>query len=502
VKPDHIAVVGAGVGGLTAAIDLARQGLAVTVLERASAPGGKMREVAGVDAGPTVLTMRFVFDELFAAAGASFDGALKLKPLPILARHAWGEGERFDLHADLKASTEAVAAFAGRAEAERFKQFAADARTIYRTLKDTYLTEQRPNPVSLANRIGFHRPGALLAIRPFDTLWRALGTYFHDPRLRQLFARYATYGGSSPFLSPATLMLIAHVEQQGVWTIDGGMQRLAEALAKLATRTGCRLRFNAHVAAIDVRAARAHAVRLASGETIEADAVVLNADAAALAQGLFGSAARTGDSLRLSERSLSAMTWSIIAETQGFPLDRHNVFFSTDYAREFETLFAARKMPADPTVYVCAQDRGHTAPKGRERLLILINAPATGDTSDFSQEIETCETNVFQRLNRSGLTLRNKESTVTTPADFHRLFPGTGGALYGRATHGWMASFQRPEAKTAIANLYLAGGSTHPGAGVPMAALSGKLAARRLIADSRSTRTSRPAATFGGTLMR
>jgi 1-hydroxycarotenoid 3,4-desaturase len=191
----------------------------------------------------------------------------------------------------------------------------------------------------------------------------------------------------------------------------------------------------------------------------------------------------------------------MVAETQGFPLLHHNVFFSNDYAAEFEDIFKRARIPEAPTVYVCAQDRGDgTAQPDKDRLFLLVNAPATGDRAQFSSEdIASCETRMLGLLQRCGLTVKPLTSRVTTPADFHRLFPATGGALYGRASHGWMASFQRPGSATKIPGLYLAGGSTHPGAGVPMAALSGRLAARRLVSDRASTRRFHRAAICGGT---
>ena len=497
-------IIGAGIGGLACAIDLAMQGLPVTVVERAATSGGKMRETvldgAAIDSGPTVFTMRWVFDALFDAAGTSLDAHLTLRPLEILARHAWSEEERFDLFADPRRAAEAVGAFAGAAEARSFLAFCAEARTIYQTLKEPFLAAQRPNPVSLSARIGLHRPGALLGIRPFDTLWSALSRHFQDPRLRQLFGRYATYSGSSPFVSPATLMLIAHVEQDGVWTIAGGMQRLAEALENLARAHGVVFRFGQEAAKIAVEKGRAAAVVLTSGERLQADAVVVNADTAALAQGLLGDGvARSVAPLVAADRSLSAVTWAMTAEACGFDLLHHNVFFSQDYRREFDQLFSQSRLPDAPTVYVCAQDRGDGITARTERLFLLMNAPANGDQQSFSpEEIATCQTRVFGLLEQCGLQIQPQSMVVTTPADFHRLFPATGGALYGRASHGWRASFQRPGSATSIPGLYLAGGSTHPGAGVPMAALSGRLAAQRLISDRASTQVFRRAAISGG----
>ncbi|HSJ98116.1 MAG TPA: phytoene desaturase family protein [Myxococcota bacterium] len=495
----RVVVIGAGIGGLAAAVELAREGLDVVVVERRPVPGGKMREAiaAGrpIDSGPTVFTMRRVFDELFECAGASLEAALTLRRADVLARHAWGPGERLDLHADIARSSAAIGEFAGAAEARRFDAFAASAQGIYRTLEQPYLRSPRPTPLSLTRRIGFGRLGELWRIRPFTTLWRALDGYFRDPRLRQLFGRYATYCGSSPFLAPATLMLVAHVEQDGVWLVEGGMQRLAEALAALAGRLGVRIEYGTAAAEILVERGRTGGVRLDDGRRHDADAVVANADVAALAQGLLGSqVSRAVPPVPASARSLSAITWSLVGRAAGFPLLRHNVFFAGDYAAEFDDLFRRRQVPGSPTVYVCAQDRADVPPDAppaaAERLMCLINAPATGDdASRPATEFESCEERTFRQLERCGLEVhRTATATVTTtPRDFARMFPGTGGALYGQASHGWQASFRRPGSRSRIPGLYLAGGSTHPGPGVPMAALSGRLAAASLIEDLAST---------------
>lgn len=491
-----IVIVGAGIGGLTAAALLAAAGEDVVVCEAAATPGGKLRELTidgrALDAGPTVFTMRWVFEAIFAAAGASLDDHLTLRPVTTLARHAWGPDARLDLFADLNASADAIGVFAGAAEATRFRAFTAEARRTYTTLERSFLDAPATNPLGLTARIGLSRPGDLLSIRPFETLWSALGGYFHDPRLRQLFGRYATYSGASPFLAPATLMLIAHVENSGVWQVDGGMHRIARALEALSVKHGATFRYAAPVAEIVVGRGGVEGVVLAGGERIDAAAVVVNADPQALASGRFGPAAsRAVATMPARDRSLSALTWTLVAETSGFPLSHHNVFFADDYQAEFDTIFARHRLPATPSVYVCAEDRGDTsAGQGPERLHMIVNAPATADGRGLTTgEIEACESATFAMLAHSGLKVATTaDATVrTTPADFAALFPATGGALYGRASHGWRASFQRPGSTTRIPGLYLAGGATHPGAGVPMAALSGRLAAKALLSDRSST---------------
>ena len=515
----HAVIVGAGIGGLSAAATLAAQGLRVTVLERGPAPGGKMREVvaggAAMDAGPTVFTMRWVFEELFAACGATLESRLKLIPTDLLARHGWTDGARFDLWADPARSADAVAAFAGPDEARRFTAFAARAARVYRALERPFIAGQKPGMAELLGRLGLSRLPALLETTPFRSMAAALAGSLRDPRLRQLFGRYATYCGSSPYAAPATLMLVAHVELEGVWLVEGGMHRLARALEALGAEHGAAFRYGAHVAEVEVGRDGAQAVRLATGERIAADAVVFNGDVGALAAGLLGEGARAAcPPVPRAERSISALVWSANARTQGFPLDRHSVFFRAgDYAEEFRAIFDRRTVCAEPTVYVCAQDRGagRPDPQGPERLHIHVNAPADGDIAAMGpEEIERCRTATLSLLSRCGLTLAltPDNSVLTDPAGFETLFPGTGGALFGRATHGAFGTFRRPGARTRVPGLYAAGGSAHPGPGVPMAAMSGRLAAAALLADlaqkdraarpRASTRPARPAAISGG----
>lgn len=512
---DRVVVVGAGIAGLATAIRLAAQGVAVTVVETAEHTGGKIRTImtAGrpVDSGPTVVTLREVFDDLFDIAGTRTEDHLTFRPAEILARHAWSETERLDLFADPQRSADAVAAFAGPREAERFRAFREQAARVYRTLDRSFIRAPRPSPFGLTLGGGLAGAREMLATQPFSTLFDVLSRQFQDPRLRQLFARYATYCGTSPYLAPATLTLIAHLEQEGVWTVDGGMQRLPDALAAIARGLGVGFRMGTEVSTIDTSGGAASGVRLGNGEALDADAVVFCGDISALGTGLLGpNVTRAAPATDPASRSLSALTQSLVAETDGFPLVHHNVFFSSDYVGEFADLVDRRRLPRTPTAYLCAQDRGAAIEDGalsvgEERLFLIINAPATGDTEDFrSEETERCLDTAFALMKRCGLTVRPSPDgcVTTTPADFARRFPGTGGAIYGPAALGWKASFKRHGTTTAIQGLYLAGGSVHPGPGIPMAALSGKLAAERVMADLTSRRRFNRAATSGGTSMR
>jgi 1-hydroxycarotenoid 3,4-desaturase len=509
----RVVIIGAGIGGLVAAALLAGRGVPVTVVERMAAPGGKLRTVdcggVAVDAGPTVFTARWIFEAIFAELGADLADHLTLVPSERLARHAWQDGSTLDLWADPARSRDAIAAFAGPAEARGWDGFRTEAARIWNALENRYMEAPVTSPVGLAMRFGLGGLGEMLAINPFQTLWKALGKHFQDPRLRQLYGRYATYCGASPFEATATLMLIAHLEARGVWLVAGGMHKVAQAIADLAEAHGATFRYNAHVTEIRVVAGRAAGVVLAGGEVIPAGDVLANCDASAIAGGAFGDAVRGAvRGVAPQDRSLSGlvtmMTADANADLGGFDLDRHNVFFSNDYAREFDEIFKDRRLPSAPSVYVCAQDRpfsgAHNRPNGPERFQLIVNAPATGDgRAPTSGEIEACQTATFSTLQRCGLVLTPHQMVPVGPAMFEALFPSTGGALYGRASHGWRASFRRPGSRSGLPGLWLAGGSAHPGAGVPMAALSGRLASAAILSARASTHLSVPMAIAGGT---
>ena len=516
LRDKHVIVVGAGIGGLVSALLLAHRGVRVTLVESAATPGGKMRQVnvggALVDSGPTVFTMRWVFEQIFAQVGCKLNDMVKLTPLDILCRHAWGNTDkRLDLFTDVARSADAIAQFSSPLEAQRFVAFCQKAKDIYKHLEGPYIRSSRPSLASMGADLGGSGLAALASLGPFASLWQSLGHYFHDPRLRQLFGRYATYCGASPWAAPATLMLVAHVELDGVWSVDGGMHALAKAMAQQAERQGATLRYSSPCQRILVKDGHACGIELAGGEQLHADAVVFNGDASALAQGLLGDGARhAAKNTPLPKRSLSAVTWSVSAKTSGFPLVRHNVFFDADYKLEFDEIFKQHKLPSRGTVYVCAQDRSNTAQAiaGQERLLCLVNAPAVGDQGDQNltpSEIQSCQEQSLKLLGQCGLALdlnsATAQSVVTTPQDFNQLFPGTGGALYGPASHGWMTPFQRPSSASKLPGLYLAGGSVHPGPGVPMAALSGQLAAASVLAFLTSTKPLGRVRISGGTSM-
>ena len=497
-----VVVIGAGVGGLCAAVRLAAAGLRVTVIEAQPTPGGKMRtfatEAGPVDAGPTVLTMRAVFDEVFAVAGTRLEDHLTLIPLPMLARHFWADGSRLDLFTDPEQSAAAIADFAGGRSADQFRRFHRLSTEAYTAFDAPMMQASRPRLGAVALNAATN-PRLWRALRPGMTLARLLETQFSDPRLQQLFGRYATYVGGAPDLSPAVLALIWAAEAQGVWAVEGGMHRLAQALAALAIQLGATLTFNVAARRIERQGGRVFGVELSDGRLLKCDQVVFNGDPAALLAGLLGNGPQGALKPHAAHpRSQSAWVWAFAAKPHGADLAYHNVFFCDDPAQEFGPI-SQGQMPDQATLYICAQDRAtRRPPTGPERFEIIMNAPPK--TTQSPGETLQCRSRTFPQLACFGLTFAPEppDSALTTPQGFSQLFPGSQGSLYGRSPVGTLAAFQRPGARTALPGLYLAGGGAHPGAGVPMAALSGRHAAEAILSDLTSASKSRPMAMPGG----
>jgi 1-hydroxycarotenoid 3,4-desaturase len=478
-------VVGGGVAGLATAIQLARAGLGVRLFERAATVGGKLREleVGGrrIPAGPSVFTMRWVFDELFEGR---LDEALRLQPLDPLCRHFFPDGSALDLFTDAERSRAAIAAFAGARDADGYLRFRQHAARIFGIVREHFMEKPVP-PWSefLKPRILFQMP----RIDALRSMWAALGEFFSDPRLRQLFARYATYNGSSPFHAPATLTVIAHVENDGgIFAVEGGIVRLAEALAARARALGVEIATGADVGEIvldgNPKARRAVGVRV-GGAVERADVVVAACDVAHLYERLLDDApprelVKARD--RYGDEELSLSAFLLLAATPLPPapaLLHHNVFFSRDYEEEFRQLVDERRAPDDPTVYLCMEDRD-----AREAgMLFLSNAPprqGAGATIDWNAEAPRARERIVSMLARHRWTFAPRAERMVTPADFDALFPSSRGAIYGLASNSKMAAFKRPTNRVpGIAGLYAVGGTAHPGAGLPMVALSARITA-------------------------
>lgn len=499
--PRTVVVIGGGVGGLAAAIRLAAGGHRVQLFERSDRVGGKLgtHQAAGFswETGPSLLTLPSVFDDLLGLAGSSLAAACRPVRLVHTCRYHFADGSSFTTCDDptaTRAEVEALSPGSGPA----WDRWGRRTQRVWETAERTFFTGPIEDPRALLARM--RSPLDLLAIDPLPTLHQRAAATFADPRLVQWADRYATYAGSDPWRVPATLGCIPHIEQAfGCWCLLGGLATLGQALADAATALGVVIRPGTEVVAVLTEpgaprpapeigpAGRVTGVRLASGEVVGAEVVVADVDAAHLYADLLpdrGGRRR----LRLAGRSTSGFVLLLGARGRTQALDHHTVLFSSDYRQEFRDMAAGRP-PADPTVYVCAADRTDpsAAPPGHESLFVLVNVPSTDDPDAAWPAIraEAYGERVLEVLERRGLDLRRRlvHREVITPADLAARHRAVGGAIYGTSSNGRRAAFTRPPNRGPRPGLYLVGGSSHPGGGLPLVAMSARIVADMVAAD-------------------
>jgi phytoene desaturase len=470
-------VIGGGLGGLATALRLAAAGHRVTVCEQGRAFGGKMnvfeREGFRFDTGPSLITMPWVFEELFEACGASMAEHVELVPVQPLADYIFADGTRITYSTRLPEWLEVVRQLEPR-DVDGFFKFMQLGARLFALSRETFLRRPPLAPPDM-------RVFKSLRYLPFRNAWgnyhAAVAAHFRSPVLRQLFDRYPTYVGSSPYRSPATLAVIPYIEFAfGGWHVKGGLYRLVESLTALARALGVELRTETRVERIEHEGRRVKDVRLSDGTRFTADVVVMNGDAATT-RALLG---MNGKTQKPEERSLSGfvMLRGIGRKLEG--LAHHTVYFSSDYRREFAQLFDERRFPDDPTVYVSAPSRNDptVAPAGSETLFVMANAPANDAAWTPEEVARACE-RVFERLSRSGFPEIDSLVSVGdewTPHRIARDYLSPGGAIYGTHSHGWRRAFLRPPNRDRkLGGLYHVGGSNHPGGGTPTVLLSAEI---------------------------
>ena len=477
----RVIVIGAGVGGLCAAIRLATAGHDVSILERNAVTGGKLATLTEAghtfDLGPTLLTLPHVLDDVFRLAATTLADEVELVRLDPQFHYRWPNGGTLDLPDDPTATAKAVDGLSS-GEGANWERFAAHTRRIWEVSERTFLAGPMSSPLSLVGRM--RSPLDLGRIDGRRTLADLASSTFDDPRLRQLVGRYATYSGSSPYRVPATLACISHVEQEyGCWHVTGGLGRIGDALERVARRVGVDLRIGVDVGRIATARRQVTGVELADGGSEPADLVVSNADAAHLYTDLLPDPKRAKEIDRVG-RSMSAFVVcaAVRGRTDGVarhPIAHHNVFFSLDDEREFRFLTGGQT-PVDPTVYACVPSVTDPtmAPPGYESWTLLVNTP---HSVGIDRKLMTAA--VLNRLAERGVDLRDRIEFTRTlvPADIDARYRAPGGSIYGTSSNGRRAAFARPGNVGPVDGLYLVGGSAHPGGGLPMVATSARIVA-------------------------
>jgi len=494
-----VAVIGAGLGGLSCAIGLAARGARVTLLEQNTHLGGKLnlwqQDGFTFDTGPHVLTMRWALDEVFASAGRRMDDMVSLVPLPTICRYHFPGGETLDAPSGPDDAARAIARFAP-GEEEGFRRFLAYARQVSEATTDPFLRQDfgasvRGVPIPAQ----WGQLGQFLRLKPWRTLRDVVQAHFRDPRLRAVFELYALYSGSHPARSSGIFATVADVQwRQGTYYVQGGLYQLALALRAVAEEVGVCIRTETPVREIIVKNGRARGVITEKGERLYADAVACNADALSAIKTLVPPAARhRWTAARVNKIEPSTSAFLLLLGVRGdFPsLAHHNSFLAEDADAEFAAIFDRHRPADDPAIGVACQtvtDRSK-APPGCSNLFMMTNPPAVDPRGgfDWHAEAPAYRAKVLAKLERMGLTDLQERIMVEqmwTPLDLQARYGAHRGAIYGLSSNGWRQAFLRPpNVSPDVPGLYFVGGSTHPGGGLPLCALSGTNVAKKIAGE-------------------
>ncbi|GIV54507.1 MAG: phytoene desaturase [Candidatus Kapaibacterium sp.] len=477
----RLIIVGSGLGGLSLALRASSNDWEVSILERNDTLGGKLNifEQNGFrfDTGPSLITLPQVFAELFEQCGVEHEH-LRFRHLVPLTQYRFANDEQITYPDTLPAT----AALLERIEADRgrgYWQLMATAAKLFELSSRTFF-ESVPTEIPSREQVQM----LLHSLRwlPLRNAWgnyaRTVDRHITSPQLRQIFYRYPTYVGSSPYRAPATFLVIPYLEAAfGGWYVEGGLYRIVETIVAALEQRGVRTYTSAPVTAILHRNGKVEGVRLATGDVLEGDVVVFNGDATTV-NALLGMPAQPNK----AERSMSGVIY-LLGLRRRLPTDvhHHTIAFSSDYRREFDQIFEQRQFPDEPTVYVNVTSKTDptTAPQGCETVFVMANAPAV-EGKRWEQEMSMLWERINGVLERRGITIAESDvvvRSVWTPERFERTYAMPGGAIYGLASHSYRTAFLRPTMRhRRIKGLYFVGGSTHPGGGTPMVILSSKLA--------------------------
>ncbi|HEY4691414.1 MAG TPA: phytoene desaturase family protein [Anaerolineae bacterium] len=495
-RPNAI-VIGAGIGGIAAAARLARHGYQVTVLEKNARPGGRcdqlVRDGHRFDIGPTLFLMPDVFAETYAALGERMEDHLDLRRIDPTYRIRFDDGTHIALTSDLnamQAQIEAIepGAFSG------LLGYLAEGHRHYHVSLEKFVGR------NFHNLLEYFSPQNLPLLFQLKVLvkhYNNIGHYFRDPHLKAAFTFQNMYLGLSPFDAPATYSLLQYTElADGVWFPMGGLYRVIESLASIAEANGVQFVYNAPVKAIEIEGDHATGVVLQDGVRLSADVVIANADLPYAYRHLLPDAAEA-DRLERLKYTCSAIVFYWGVDKVYPQLGHHNVFLSGDYRASFERIFKDKSLPDDPSFYVHAPARTDpaAAPAGQDTLFVLVPVGHLDENTsqDWEALTDRARSTVLRRLAGIGATdleQHLKFEVCYTPRAWRTLYNLAKGAAFGLSHTFWQVGYLRPQNRhRRYRNLYFAGSSTHPGAGLPMGLLSARLTTERILNEVGAARS-------------
>lgn len=479
-----IAVIGAGLGGLSAAARLAAKGNEVHIFEKNSDAGGKASEFYEqgfrFDTGPSLLTMPNVLNDLFEECNEYLNDYLSLKKLETICRYFYNDGTIINAYSDIERFGEEISEKTIDDE-ESLNDFFNYSKTIYELTADLFLFNSPTDIKTLLNKKSFKTLLNIHKIDSFRSVHQAVSSFFSDKKLIQLFDRYATYNGSNPYEAPATLNVIPYVEYfPGSYLPSGGIYSVTNALKKLAEKKGVKFHFNSDVEKILLNSKTAIGIKVNGGEILF-DKVISNVDVNLTFKNLLNDVS-TFESKRYKKLkpSLSGIVFYWAVDSQFPQLETHNIIFSEDYKKEFYHLTKEKTIPDEPTIYIYISSKLNPsdAPIGKENWFVMVNAPFN-DGQNWEKEISIARKNIIGRINRI-LNINIEEEIlfekVLSPKNLEEKTGAYRGSIYGISSDKRTSAFLRQQNKSrTIKNLYFCGGSAHPGGGIPLVILSGKI---------------------------
>lgn len=487
-----VAIIGAGIGGIATAIRLANKGYEVEVFEANSYPGGKLSQFQQgnyrFDAGPSLFTMPQFVTELFKLSGKNPTDYFEYIRLPEVCKYFWEDGTKLDVSANIEIFAKDIEKNLGE-PAEKIHKFLKNSALKYKILSGLFLEDSLHKLSTWTSRKAFRGYFNLHKLGIFETMNEANESFFSTKKAVQLFNRYATYNGSDPYQTPATLNIIPHLEYNvGAFFPKDGMFGITQSLENLAKDLGVKFHYNSRVEEIILDDKKIRGVKIRDKQNSfiihHSSFIISNMDVTPTYRKLLPNA-KHPDKILNQEKSGSGLIfyWGIKQEFKELGL--HNIFFSDDYKAEFEHQFQKKTIYSDPTIYlnITSKYKKDDAPEGCENWFVLINAPAN-EGQDWDKIIAETRQNVIAKLSRNlGVNIAEliENESILDPRSIELKTSSAQGALYGNSSNNKFAAFLRhANFSSDIKNLYFVGGSVHPGGGIPLALSSAKIVAEMI----------------------
>ena len=483
-KSDHVVIVGAGLGGLSAALRLAGAGRKVTVVERESVPGGRngllQRDGYSFDTGPSVLTMPSLIQDALACVGEDMKDWLELVPVDPLYRAFYHDGTQLDVHADTKRMQEEIATKISPSEAIGYGKYVDFVTKLYKYEMNDFIDRNIDSPLNLLTP----NLAKLVGLGAFRHLAPKVNQFLKDERTQKVYSFQAMYAGVSPQQALALYAVIAYMDSvNGVFFPKGGMHAVPRALAAAAQKHGVTFKYNTTVTSVEHSNGRATAVLTEDGRRITGDTFILNPDLPVAYRDLLGSTPRRVKTLKYSP---SCVTLLVGTKKKYDHLTHHNIHFGKSWEGVFDELITKKTLMTDPSLLVTipTYDDPSLAPEGHSSYYILFPTPNLDADIDWKVEGPRYRSEmlrVMEARGYEGFADSIEVEQLTTPLDWQEQGMERGAPFASAHTFFQTGPFRPRNMAVGFENVVFAGSGTQPGVGVPMVLISGRLAAERIV---------------------